>query len=360
MDNQIIEFDPATASSGLLAKYFDLSEKLLREMDPQENPLPSRELQKARITNSDPYRRIFRWLVLADVGKSQAVVGASRIEFAADQDPDYEENKHIATIHIDVDPDFRRRGIGTRLLRVLVDKAVERGEITTFEAFSFLESGWRFCAKFGGAVALEAAQNRLQLADVDWEMIARWQADGRKRNEDTGVVLKTFDQVPQDIIDEFVDTYNYTVNQVPLGDLEMRSQVTPESLREAEKQVQKSGARWYVKVTQEMDGKISGLTEIVYHPGMPHRVEQELTGVRTEYRGRGLGKWLKADMLLFVRDTLPGVKYINTGNADSNAPMLSINQRMGFKRYQTEICYKFELERLKSILDGETRRRRTL
>jgi mycothiol synthase len=349
MDSQIIEFDPTTASSGLLAKYFDLSEKLLREMDPQD-PLPSRELLNARITDSSPGRQTFRWLVLADVGKSQAVVGTSSIEFVTEQEPDYKENKHIATIHIDVDPDFRRQGLGTRLLRVLVDKAVERGEITTFETFSFLEPGWSFCAKFGGMVALEAAQSRLELADVDWEMIERWQAHGRKRNESKGIVIKTFDRVPENIMDEFVDTYNYTINQVPLGGLEMRSRVTPESLREAEKQVHESGARWYTKATQETDGKISGLTEIIYYPGMPHRVEQELTGVRAEYRGRGLGKWLKADMLLFVRDTLPGVKYINTGNADSNAPMLSINQRMGFKRYQTEICYKFELERLNSML----------
>lgn len=349
MDDEIIEFDPITASSDLLAKYFDFAEKILRELDPQD-PLPSRELQKARITDSGPYRQIFRWLVLADVGTRQAAIGMGSIKFVTEQEPDYGGTKHIATINIDIDPDFRRQGLGTRLLRVLVDKAIERGEITTVETFSFFESGWNFCAKFGGTVALEAAQNRLELVDVDWDMIERWQADGRKRNEERGVVIKTFDRVPENIMDEFADTYNFTVNQIPLGDLEMKHQVTPEYLREAEKQVRESGARWYVKVTQEMNGRISGLTEIVYHPGMPHRVEQELTGVRTEYRGRGLGKWLKADMLLFIRDTLPGVKYINTGNADSNAPMLSINERMGFKRYQTEICCKFELEQLNSAL----------
>ena len=346
---KIIPFDPLTASEALLEKYFDLAGEMFRELEPRD-PLPPRELQKALLVDSSPTRQTFRWLALAYSGEKETVVGRSSIEFVTRQEPDYESNKHVAAINIDVAPHFRRQGLGTRLLWVLVDQAIARGGITVLETFSFLESGWNFLQSSGGAVALEAAQNRLELDAVDWEMIERWKAEGERRNQKTGVTIITFERVPEEIIQEFVAVYNYTINQVPLGDLEMRPQVTPEYIRDMEKRAQKSGVQWYIKVTQEMDGKISGLTEIIYHPKMPHRVEQELTGVRTEYRGRGLGKWLKADMLLFIRDTLSGVEYVNTGNADSNAPMLSINQRMGFKRYQTEKCYKFDLERLDSAL----------
>ncbi len=346
---KIIPFDPLTASEALLENYFDLADEIFRELEPRD-PLPPRELQKALLVDSSPTRQTFRWLALAYSGEKETVVGRCSIEFVTRQEPDYESNKHVAAINIDVAPHFRRQGLGTRLLWVLVDQAIARGKITVLETFGFLESGWNFCAKFGAVVALEAAQNRLELDDVDWEMMERWKAEGERRNQKAGVTIGTFERVPEDIIEEFVAVYNYTINQVPLGDLEMRPQVTPEYVRDMEKRAQKSGNQWYTKVTQEMDGKISGLTEIVYHPGTPHRVEQELTGVRAEYRGRGLGKWLKADMLLFIRDTLPGVEYVNTGNADSNAPMLSINQRMGFKRYQTEKCYKFDLERLDSAL----------
>ena len=102
-------------------------------------------------------------------------------------------------------------------------------------------------------------------------------------------------------------------------------------------------------VSQEADGSLSGLTEIVHDSAMPYRAEQELTGVRDEHRGRGLGKWLKAEMMFFIRDELPEVRAINTGNADANAAMVSINERMGFKRYQRELCYRFELEALLSL-----------
>ena len=71
-----------------------------------------------------------------------------------------------------------------------------------------------------------------------------------------------------------------------------------------------------------------------------------LTGVRQAYKGRGLGKMLKAEMLLYIRREYPDVKYISTGNADSNAPMLSINQRLGFKKYRPIKVYKLKLSHI--------------
>jgi hypothetical protein len=69
-----------------------------------------------------------------------------------------------------------------------------------------------------------------------------------------------------------------------------------------------------------------------------------------QYTLIGLGKWLKAEMMFFVRDELPEARYINTGNADTNAAMVAINERMGFKRYQTELCFRFELEALHRLV----------
>jgi len=38
-----------------------------------------------------------------------------------------------------------------------------------------------------------------------------------------------------------------------------------------------------------------------FAPYWPQVIDQGFTGVRTDARGRGLGKWLKAAMLLHVR-----------------------------------------------------------
>jgi GNAT superfamily N-acetyltransferase len=343
MKYRIEEFDPSTALEDLLERYLDFEDRMFRELEATD-PSPLRERRRESLRDTNPQRKVFNWVVIGDIDGKEEVIGNSEIAFVTEEDADCEEYGHIATISLGVDERFRRQGLGTELLGVLVEKAVEEGRVRTIETFSFQEPGWRFCDKYGGKVALEAAQNRLRLAEVDWEMMEEWRTEGAKRNE--GTRLRTFEVVPEEMLEEFVDLYNEIVNEVPMGELEMRERVTPASRREAEARL---GRGWYTKVSQEADGSLSGLTEVVHDLGMPYRVEQELTGISDEHRGRGLGKWLKAEMMFFIRDELPEVKYINTGSADTNAPMVSINERMGFKRNQTELCYRFESEALRLL-----------
>ncbi len=76
-----------------------------------------------------------------------------------------------------------------------------------------------------------------------------------------------------------------------------------------------------------------------------------MTGVRLPYRGRGLGKWLKATMLLKVREEFPQVRVVVTGNATSNAPMLSINERLGFRPYREGLLAQITLKALTTYLE---------
>jgi GNAT superfamily N-acetyltransferase len=309
-----------------------------------EDPLPLREGRREAIRGTNPQRKVFRWIVIGDIDGKEEVIGKSEIAFVTEEDVDYEAYRHVAAISLGIDERFRRQGLGTGLLAALVEKAIEHGSIRTLETFGFQESGWRFCDSYGGKVALEAAQYRLELAEVDWETLAQWRLEGAERGK--GTTLRSFETVPEEMLEEFVELYNEIVDAVPLGDLEVRQRVTPASRREDERS---SGGGWYTIVSQEADGSLSGLTEVVHDRGMPYRIQQELIGVRAEHRRRGLGKWLRAEMMFFIRDTLPEAKCINAGTADTNAPMVSISERMGFRRHHTEVCYRFELEALRLL-----------
>ena len=338
----IVEFDPGTAPADLLEKCFDFEDRMFRELEVKD-PLPLRECRCQSIAETDRRREV----AIGNVAGNEEVIGKGEIAFVTQEDADCREYGHIAIVHLDVDERFRRRGIGTELLGLTVQKAVDERRVRTIEAYSLQESGWRFCAKYGGRVALEAAQHRLRLADLDWAMMEEWRREGATRNQERGTRLTSFEVVPEEMLEGFVDLYNEIVDEVPLGDLEMRERMTPALRREAEA---RRGGGWYTKVIQEADGSLSGLTEVVHDSATPYRVEQELTGVRAEHRGRGLGKWLKAEMMFFMRDELPEARYINTGNADMNAAMVAINERMGFKKYQTELCFRFELEPLHRLI----------
>jgi len=341
-DFRIIPFDPQTADDALWEKYFDQTEAYYRESNPGE-PMLSRAKKKehARSAAANPYSRIYHFLALGPDGGATA---SAYIMAEKPKSPTYEQNKHIGNLHgLSVLPDWRRRGLGTALLRhVLREMAVQEPQITELMVPSAMESGHRFLGGLGAVLALEHGENRLYFKDADWALIERWDAEGVARNPGTAIL--SVREFPEADIQDYARAYTETINQQPMGALNLRMEVTPEQIRYGEVKSREKGLLETTIYTREPDGRVSGLTETAYLPDLPHVVRQMLTGVRKEYRGRGLGKLLKARMLLHIRREYSGVNYVATGNADSNAPMMAINNALGFKKHRPVLLYTLKIK----------------
>jgi len=276
-------------------------------------------------------------------------VGMVFLTFSLPGTEEYDLNKHVSFMQIFVLPDFRRQGIATWTAAQIIPM-LEANNVTIAQTFTTKEAGIAFCERLGGSVALEERISRLQLQDVDWDMVQSWYDDCKSSL--TNVELIQLEGLPDETdLESYCEIYTELVNQIPEGDLEGENAVfTPERMRQRLHEVKERGDRWIQFITREADGVISGITEIVYRPAMPYRCDQELTGVRQTHRGRGLGKYIKTAMLLFIRDEFPDLKYVITGNASINAPMLSINERLGFKPYKHEKIYKMQVSDMKARL----------
>lgn len=337
---RIETFVPEKASQALWEKYFHHEETLFRELNP-EDPLPSRKVRRKRLKDPGPYRCYFRWIAVE--GGEGEILGSAVLTFETPESPSFSTNKHVAHGEIGIHPGQRRQGMGTQLLKTMVAQAKGEGK-AVLEAGTAHDSGERFCRKWGGVVTIEGAENRLNLAGVDWEMIAAWRGEGPERAP--GARLESFQEVPEADLEEYTKLYTEVMNQQPLGEMEEEARVTPESRRIQEARLKDQGYTWFTMITREPQGVISGLTETLYNPEEPHKIQQLLTGVREKYRGRGLGKWLKAEMASYIRENYQEVRFIATGNATANAPMLSINRRMGFREHFSGTGFKFRVEDL--------------
>ena len=344
MEYDIIEFKPKEVPDKFWERFFRFSEACFKFHNP-DDPLPNRDAIIQRHKSDSPHSYFKRFLAITPEEK---IVGRSYFWGAAETSPEYEINKNLCFVGLEVLPDCWRQGIGTSLLKTLVKEAQTYGR-TTLETGTNHDSGRAFLKKYGATLSIEGAENRLEMKDIDWNMMKSWVEEGRKRNE--GASLESFVECPEEILDEFTGMYTEAINMAPQGDTEFRSNIDGKLRREYEKRNKEEGWINYTLISREKDGRISGMTEIYYDPRDGYKVHQELTGVRPEFRGRGRGKWLKAHMILYIKEIYPEVTRIITGNAESNKAMLSINERMGYKKYKGGDGYKFKIDDLVTRLN---------
>ena len=203
-----------------------------------------------------------------------------------------------------------------------------------------------------GTEALEMRNYRLDMDDVDWGMVKQWEKEGAERSPDTS--LKFYTSIPDDLLEGYTKKYTEVYNQAPFDDLDIGDQVyTPELFKKYEEVFEKAGETWLSAILQEKNGDFSGLSDVFYIPSKSPMLTQGLTGVDQKYRGQGKGKWVKSAMLLRIREEFPDINLISTGNATSNAPMIAINERLGFKLHHETYNMQIETKKLGKYLKNK-------
>lgn len=339
MEFELVVFDPKTASDDEWRMYFDFRNQRLEERNPGEPRIGDEEL-KAGLKEDDPMAEVFRYLVLSS-DESKAI-GNLIFAFITKDSPSYQGNEYLAQVRLELLNRYQRQGIGTKLLETVVELAKtndKRNLIINTEE----DSGKAFFKKIGAEPKQISRENRLNLKDLDWDMMETWVQAGRQGAPATKMIHVT--SIPQDTIELYSKRYTEVLNQVPFDDVEIAQLViTPDRIRQKEQRFAAMGGTILTSYTMEEDGDISGLTELIYLPSKASFIEQDLTGVVEQHRGKGLGKWLKAANITEAKKRFPAIETVVTGNAGSNAPMLHINEIMGFYQHKEIILSQIDIK----------------
>ncbi|NPE07200.1 MAG: GNAT family N-acetyltransferase [Asgard group archaeon] len=343
------KFDPLKESDEEWKRFHEYRRKKHMEVNPND-PVSSDASVKNSVQQNVQNPEFGIHLLSIIDKKTNKQVGDALQGLILEASPSYEGTKHLIQFDIFLLSSYRRKGIGSRLLKQVYDFAIEHNK-TLLVTDSSDEDGKAFLKAIGAQVALSGVDNRLQLSDVDWDMIESWAKEGPKRS--AGTILDIVQKIPDEILEEYCKVYTEVTNQQPLGELDVGAIVfTPDSYRTMEEMFEKMNRTWITIIAKEPNGKISGLTEMRYNPERKTMISQILTGVQQDYRGRGIGKWLKAAMLLYVREKYPEINIVTTGNATTNKPMLSINDRLGFKVHKETVNAQITVDQLTNYFNS--------
>ena len=340
---QIAPFDFADATD---AEYEALNRHFNRaktETLPDDPPTPLEETV-AQMKNVPPFVGIYAWAGWNPSGTEMVATGV--VSFLRT-----EENQHLAQFDLSVDHQYRRQGLGREMLRQAVDAVQsENRRLLMTDTNERVPAGDAFMQRLGAERGMEMHTNQLVLADLDRTLLEQWQAEGAQRAG--GFTLGFWDGAyPDDQIDA-VAKLTDVMNTAPRENLDMEDMhFTPDQIRQQEKMMAAMGTQhWTVYAAETATGRFAGFTEVQWNPNRPEIVSQGGTGVFPEFRGLGLGRWLKAAMLARILTDRPDAKFVRTGNADSNAAMLGINHALGFTPYLSRCVWQLEVDKALAYL----------
>ncbi len=324
---ETVAIDPQNLDDRTAAAWHDLHQVLERESQPGDDPIGLEQLLLEARTPR-PEQAFSRWLVVDAAG---IAIGWAQLEVR-----DTVDNRHLASFDIGVRPEHRRRGIGSQLLRRCAEGARDSGRTKLNGWASAASPGDCFLAASGGAFVFLARLSRCPVAGLDRDQLLEW---SERR---AGYTILTWDApTPEDHVEAYARVLD-VMNTAPLQDLDREAEVfTAELLRGRERvMLDRKGEKWVSVARHDQSGRIVGLSELFFDGFRSGRVGQGNTGVEPAHRGQGLGRALKAVNALRLLEERPGAEFIETFNQDGNAPMLAINDAMGFRPHIRHRLYQ--------------------
>lgn len=347
-DWTLIPFDPKTADRVLWARYHAYR-RLRHAEQPAPDPLAADEEVEVWMTKPRRYHNDRRWLALEPEG---GVVGGAGAFTLDPESPEYETNGHLGFLDAAVLQAWRRKGIGGAFLREGLGYFEERGTRVLTTASSEAE-GAAFLKARGFEPKSVERESRLAFAEVDWLMLEAWLGELATRAPEMG--LERYEErLPAELLEEYCPALSEMMNLMPFDDMDHGEIViTPEDYTREYERYDATSTEHHVVLARGEGGRILAITDVLWRPSTPEAVYQRFTGVHPDARGKGLGKAIKADMLLFLKGRYPEAEWIGTGNAATNAAMLAINDKLGFREHKRYEMFQAERAAVAEKVAGE-------
>jgi GNAT superfamily N-acetyltransferase len=256
-----------------------------------------------------------------------------------------DENEHLALTAITVAPRRRREGVGTAVLKAVLPELEARGR-KLVEGWELSKGGpgAQWAVAVGMRISKSTIAQTLDIRDVDpvlWDVPA---PDGFRVAEWVGAA-------PDELVASYARAL-HVMRDAPAGDSEYRlAEWTAERVREAEaRHRERNVVQRVVVAVSEATGEVVALTQMDLYTDYPEWAVQQDTAVTPAYRGKGLGRWVKAHMLRALLAERPSIGKIYTNVNADNEYMIRVNEQIGFTTSRSTVGVSGEIAELRRLL----------
>lgn len=333
----LIDIDIKNADMATFERLHALFTRIEAERNPEDPPASAEQVQR-RWQNTPDFVKLKAWAIASE---TDAAFLASAWAIYLDTG----DNPHLMQVMISVLPEWRRQGLGRRLLAQMCAYVRSKDrQLLLFMTNTRIPAGAAFMQAMGASMGLESRPNELRLSDVKPDLLQSWLAAGQKLESQYSLTFWASPYTEEQIADALL--LHELGNQAPRENLDIEDFIiTPDLIRQSDAGLIASGQqRWTAVVHERRTGCPVGFTELILERERPALIHQGLTGIFPEFRNQGIGRWLKAAMLDRVLREWPQGRVIRTGNAGSNAPMLKINSELGFRADHVDQAWQVDVE----------------
>jgi len=292
-----------------------------------------------------PHHAAFAYHCLSALDASGTTVGIALCEVPL------RENRHSASVDIRVHHGHRRHGIGTAILAAAEQLIAAEGrsilnglfEVPTAMLEAEVSGGF---ARRMGFVRTQTGNRRHLTLPLDADRRAHLR--GEVARAAAGYRTFTFMAPwPKEHLWDQCELGRRMSTDAPSGDEHHEEEVWDEArVEEMDAMLAAAGMRKLVAVAQHLDsGRLVAFSEVALPQDHPHEGWQWATLVLREHRGHRLGLAVKLANLDALSSTVPEVNLISTGNAQVNAPMIAVNDMLGFEVVATGTFWQKDLVR---------------
>ena len=300
------------------------------EHDTPDTPVPSRESIVRALGLTSPEMDVERHAAVVD----GTVAGTLFLSCGT------KENLSQAFLYVAVRPAYRRRGVGRALWRHGLDRAAANGRtVIASETLAPVDGGLHrdpggaaFLAAMGMTAKLTMVRRRLDLTAVDQERVEAQLAEAWTYAG--GYELRVWvNHTPPDLVDDIAYLDGRVLLDSPSGDLDREPpKMDAARIRERETLAAAAMSTYvHAALVHTATGRVAAwslISHALEHKGQGH---QRATIVDPEHRGRRLGTIVKLELQRYLRTVTPGMAFVDTLNADTNAHMIRINDLTGYR-----------------------------